>query len=126
MKAAMTTLNQLQYFLVLLRLRMQCIVRVFTPRVKSNDTRCIPMKVDSGADTCFLTTDDLQKLGLCLDFKPCNAVLKRGGNTIFNLGISTSKITFKGNSASVKFNIVDIARSPAPLKRDPKKNQVTS
>jgi len=84
------------------------------------------MKVDSRTDTCFLTTDDLQKLGLCLDFKPCNAVLKRGGNTIFNLGIFTFKITFKGNSASAKFNIVDIAGSPAPLKRDPKKNKVTS
>lgn len=31
------------------------------PRVKSNDTRCIPAKVDSGADTCFLTAGDLQK-----------------------------------------------------------------
>ena len=35
--------------------------------VKINDTRSIPMKVDTGADTCVLTTDYLQKLGLCLD-----------------------------------------------------------
>ncbi len=32
--------------------------------VKINDTRSIPMKVDTGADTCVLTTDYLQKLGL--------------------------------------------------------------
>ena len=54
-----------------------------------------------------------KKLGLCLDFKPCNAVLKRGGNTIFNLGISSFKITFKGNSASAKFNIVEAPGHPS-------------
>ena len=55
-----------------------------------------------------MTTDDLQKLGLCLDIKSCNAVLKSYvGNTITNLGTSTLKITFKSNSASASFNIVE-------------------
>ena len=82
--------------------------------VKINDTRSIPMKVDTGADTCVLTTDDLQKLGLCLDIKPCNAVLKSyGGNTITNLGNTTRKITFKSNSASASFNIVEAHSHPS-------------
>ena len=78
--------------------------------VKINDTRSIPMKVDTGADTCVLTTDYLQKLGLCLDIKPCNVVLRSyGGNTITNLGTSALKITFKGNSASANFHIDTVA-----------------
>ena len=82
--------------------------------VKISDTRPIPMKVDTGADTCVLTTDDLQRLGLCLDIKPCNAVLKSyGGNTITNLGTSTLKITFKSNSASPSFNIVEAHSDPS-------------
>ena len=72
------------------------------------------MKVDIGADTCVLTTDDLQKLGLCLDIKPCNAVLKSyGGNTITNLGTSTLTITLKSNSASASFNIVEAHSHPS-------------
>ena len=78
--------------------------------VKINDTRSIPMKVDTGADTCVLTTDYLQRLGLCLDIKPCNVVRKSyGGNTITNLCTSALKITFKGNSASANFHIVTVA-----------------
>ena len=85
--------------------------------VKINDTRSIPMKVDTGADTCVLTTDYLQKLGLCLDIKPCNVVRKSyGGNTITNLGTSALKITFKGNSASANFHIVAVA-FPLPERR---------
>ena len=72
------------------------------------------MKVDIGADTCVLTTDDLQKLGLCLVIKPCNAVLKSyGGNTITNLGTSTLTITLKSNSASASFNIVEAHSHPS-------------
>ena len=85
--------------------------------VKINDTRSIPMKVDTGADTCVLTTDYLQKLGLCLDIKPCNVVRKSyGGNTITNLGTSALKITFKGNSAAANFHIVTVA-FPLPERR---------
>ena len=59
------------------------------------------MKVDTGVDTCVLTTDYLQRLGLCLDIKPCNVVRKSyGGNTITNLGTSAFKITFKATSAA--------------------------
>ena len=82
--------------------------------VKINDTRSIPIKVDTGTDTCVLTMDDLQKLSLCLDIKPCNAVLKSyGGNTITNLGTSTLKITLKSNSASASFNIVEAHSHPS-------------
>lgn len=82
--------------------------------VKINNTRSIPMKVYTGADTCVLTTDDLQKLGLCLDIKSCNAVLKSyGGNTITNLGTSTLNITFKSNSASASFNIAEAHSHPS-------------
>ena len=82
--------------------------------VKINDTRPIPVKVDTGADTCVLTTDDLQRLGFCLDIKPFNAFLKSyGGNTITNLGTFTLKITFKSNSASPSFNIVEAHSYPS-------------
>ena len=63
--------------------------KIFTT-VKINDKRRLQMKVDTGADTCVLTTDDLQRLGLSLDIKPCTSVLKSyGGNTIENLGATT-------------------------------------
>ena len=85
--------------------------------VKINDTRSIPMKVNTGADTCVLTTDYLQKFGLCLDIKPWNVVLKSyGGDTITNLGTSALKITFKGNSPSANFHIVTVA-FPLPERR---------
>ena len=53
--------------------------------IKINDTRSIAMKVDTGADTCVLTT----------------------------FSTSTLKITFKGNSASASFNIVEAHSHPS-------------
>ena len=55
--------------------------------VNINDRRSIQMKVDTGADTCILTTDDLQELGISADIKPCSSILKGyGGNPIQTLG----------------------------------------
>ena len=43
--------------------------------VKINDQRSIQMKVDTGADICILTTEDLQRLGLSVEIKSCSSVL---------------------------------------------------
>jgi len=64
--------------------------------VKINGQRSIQMKVDTGADTCILTTEDLQRLGISVEIKPCSSILKGyGGNFIENLGTTTLQVTFK-------------------------------
>lgn len=71
------------------------------------------MKVDTGADTCVLTTDDLQRLGLSLDIKPCTSALKSyGGNPIENLGATNLQIAYKSKSISAKFNVVEAPEHP--------------
>lgn len=58
--------------------------------VKINGQRSIQMKVDTRADTCILTTKDLQRLGISVKIKPCSSILKGyGGNFIENLGTRT-------------------------------------
>jgi hypothetical protein len=47
--------------------------------MKINDHHDMKMKVDTGADICVLTTDDLQQLPLTLDIKPCHSILKSYG-----------------------------------------------
>ena len=47
--------------------------------VKINDRRIIQMKVDTGADTCILTTEDLQRLRLSVEIQPCTSILESYG-----------------------------------------------
>ena len=84
--------------------------------IKINDKRSLKMKIDTGADTCILTTDDLQALDLSLRIKPCRNILKAyGGNHIDNLGTTTLKATFKDKSIPATFNIVDAPGHPSMI-----------
>ena len=88
--------------------------KIYT-NVKINDKRNIQMKIDTGADTCILTTDDLQRLGP-VEIKPCNNVLKGyGGNPIQNLGTTNLQVTFKDTSISTKFTIVEAPGHPSMI-----------
>ena len=79
--------------------------KIYT-NVEINDKRNIQIKIDTGADTCILTTDDLQRLGP-VEIKPCNNVLKGyGGNPIQNLCTTNLQVTSKNTSISTKFTIV--------------------
>ena len=76
--------------------------------VKINDQCSIQMKVDTGADTCILTIEDLQRLGLLVEIKPCSSILKGyGGNSIQNLGTTNLEVTFKDTSILTEFTIVE-------------------
>ena len=78
--------------------------------------RSLQMKVDTGADTCIFTTDDLQRLGISVDIKPCSSILKGyGGNPIQNLGTTSLQVTFKNTSTSAKFTIVDAPGHPSMI-----------
>ena len=44
--------------------------------VQINNRRNIQMKVDTGADTCILTTEDLQRLKLSVEIQACSSILK--------------------------------------------------
>ena len=64
------------------------------------------MKIGTGTDTNILTTDDLQKLQLCLDIKPSSSILKGyGGNRIDNLSTTSLKLTHKCKSVNTNFKI---------------------
>jgi len=84
--------------------------------VKINDRRSIQMKVDTGADICILTTDDLQGLGISVDIKPCSGILKGyGGNAIQNLGTTNLQVAYKNTSISTKFTIVEAPGHPSMI-----------
>ena len=74
------------------------------------------MKVDTGADTCVLTTDDLERLGLSFEIQPCSSVLQGyGGNPIQNSGATSLQVTFKNTRISTKFNIVEAPSHPSMI-----------
>ena len=55
----------------------------------------IKLKVNTGSDTCTLTSTDLQKSQLAVKIKPSNCILnKNGGGTIKNYGIARFKVNF--------------------------------
>ena len=84
--------------------------------VKINDRHSLQMKVDTGADTCILTTDDLQRWGISVDIKPCSSILKGyGGNPIQNLRTTSLQVTFKNTSISTKFTIVEAPGHPSMI-----------
>ena len=84
--------------------------------VKINDRRSIQIKVDTGADTCILTADDLQGLGVSVDIKPCSSILKGyGGNPVQTLGTTTLPVTFKNTSISTTFTTVEAPGLPSMI-----------
>lgn len=106
-----------------LQARVWCIALVVTPTDKNITTvriydKCdIQLKVDTGAGSCVLTADGLQRLGFCLEIKPFSAVLKgHRGNPISILRAITLKVTFKGSSAFAKYSwhIQELSRTEVP------------
>ena len=84
--------------------------------VKINGQRSIQMKVDRGAETCILTTEDLQRLGISVEIKPCSSILKGyGGNFIEYLGITTLQVTFKDTLVSIELTIVEAPGHPSMI-----------
>ena len=72
--------------------------------------------LDTGADTCVLTTDDLQALDLSLNLEPCQNQLKGyGGNNIENLGTVELDVKFKDCSLSTRFNVVNAPGHPSMI-----------
>lgn len=76
--------------------------------VKLNDHQDIKLKIDTGADTCILTTDDLQDLPFTPEIKPSFATLKGyGGSKIENVGVVYMKISHGNKTINTKFNVVN-------------------
>ena len=74
------------------------------------------MKVDTGADACVITTDDLQELPFPVTIKQSNSILKAyGGGLIQNLGVTTLKVTVNSKSITTQFNIVEATGSPSMI-----------
>jgi len=89
--------------------------KLFTT-VRVNDKRNLKVKVDTGADTCVLTTEDLQSLDLSLTLQPSQNKLKGyGGNTIENIGTVELNVTFKNTSILTKFNVVNAPGHPSMI-----------
>ena len=84
--------------------------------VKINKHHSMNLKVDTGADTCVITTTDLQLFPFPITILPCKNVLRGyGGSEIENIGAATLRVSFKDKSVNVKFNIVEAPGSPSML-----------
>ena len=82
-------------------------------RVKFIGSHDIKLKVDTGSDTCTLTSTDLQKLQLAVKIKPNNCILnKYGGGMIKIYGSARLKISFLNKSTVAYFKIVRGIRKP--------------
>jgi len=85
-------------------------------RVKLNDKCNVNMKIDTGADTCILTTDDLQVLPISINLEPSDSILRGyGGSQIQNLGVATLKVTYNNKSIETKFNVVEAPGNPSMI-----------
>ena len=84
--------------------------------VRLNDKCNVKMKIDTGADTCILTTDDLQILPISIDLQPSDSILKGyGGSRIGNLGVTTLKVTYGNKSVETKFHVVEAPGNPSMI-----------
>ena len=84
--------------------------------LKVNDQHAQKFKVDTGADTCVLTTDDLQTFPFSIDIKPPTSTLRGySNNPIENIGITVLNISFQDKSISTKFHIVNAPGKPSIL-----------
>ena len=80
--------------------------RIFAT-VKVNDSHKIKLKVDTGADTCVLTIDDLQNLPFPVSPRKSNNILNSyGGGLLKNYGTVKLKVTFRNQSTVATFNVV--------------------
>ena len=71
------------------------------------------MKTDAGADSCTLTTEDLQILPISIDQQPSDSILKGcRGSRIENLGVATLKVTYGDKSVETKFHVVEAPGNP--------------
>ena len=69
------------------------------------------MKIGTGADTCILTTDDLQILPISIDLRPSNNILKGyGGSRIENF-----RVTYGNKSVETKFYVVKAPGNPSMI-----------
>uniref|UniRef100_A0A3P9KLT8 Gypsy retrotransposon integrase-like protein 1 n=1 Tax=Oryzias latipes TaxID=8090 RepID=A0A3P9KLT8_ORYLA len=86
-------------------------------KVKLNDSYTMNMKIDTGADTCILTTDDLQTLPFEPRITSSDTILSGyGGSIIKNVGVAEIKVSYKQKSIVTKFNIVNApSGSPSML-----------
>ena len=84
--------------------------------VKLNDSYATKLKVDTGSDTCTITTDELQRSGLRVAVKPSNCILRKyGGGVIEHDGSTTLKITFRDKSTTADFKVVKAPGNPSIL-----------
>ena len=75
------------------------------------------MKIDTGADSCTLTTDDLQIIPISIDQHPSDSILKGyGGSRIENLGVATLKVTYGDKSVETKFHVVEAPGNPSMIR----------
>ena len=85
-------------------------------KVKLNDSYSTRLKVDTGSDTCTITTEELQKSGLPVTINPSNCILKNyGGGIIKNYGTTNMKITYRDRSTRADFRVVNAPNSPSIL-----------
>ncbi|XP_077972709.1 uncharacterized protein LOC144427401 [Styela clava] len=85
-------------------------------RVKLNDKFNVKLKIDTGADICTITRDDLRRLDIKLHVKDNSCILhKYGGGRIKTFGQAKIKITFNGKSMWINFIIVEGNGSPSVL-----------
>lgn len=85
-------------------------------QVKLNDNHAIKLKVDTGSDTCTLTSADLKKSQLKVKLSPSNCILnKYGGGTITNIGSANLKISYRNKSTHADFKVVEAPGCPSIL-----------
>ena len=76
--------------------------------VKLNHCYDLKMKIDTGADTCILTTYDLQDMPFVPKVKPSSNILKGyGGSSIDNIGVSVIEVSHGKKSLKIQFDIVN-------------------
>ena len=83
---------------------------------KLNDTAHVRLKVDTGADTCTITEEDLKKANLKVKVQPTDCILYAyGGMKIPHLGTARLKISFRGKSTTADFKVVRVKNNPSVL-----------
>ena len=76
--------------------------------VKLNHCYDLKMKIDTGADTCILTTYDLQDMPFVPKVKPSSNILRGyGGSSIDNIGVSVIEVSHGKKSLKIQFDIVN-------------------
>ncbi len=79
--------------------------------VKLNKSYNLKLKIDTGADTCILTVDDLQQLPFAPEVKPSSSILKGyGGSRIKNIGATSLQVSHGEKSTQILFDVVEAPR----------------